>query len=128
MRITFFGSSIVSAYWNGAATYYRGICRRPLPAGPPACLRRAGHLRHGSSTETWWKTPSTPKSWCATILADLDRELERARGSDLVVKCSGVGRYDDYLDRAVLSATNREQPRRLSGTWTRPFTLERADP
>src|SRR4029079_6115483 len=23
--IAFFGSSLVSAYWNGAATYYRGI-------------------------------------------------------------------------------------------------------
>src|SRR4051812_49473909 len=27
MRIAFFGSSLVSAYWNGAATYYRGIIR-----------------------------------------------------------------------------------------------------
>ena len=27
MRIAFFGSSLVSAYWNGAATYYRGILR-----------------------------------------------------------------------------------------------------
>ena len=26
-RIVFFGSSLVSAYWNGAATYYRGIIR-----------------------------------------------------------------------------------------------------
>ena len=27
MNIVFFGSSLVSAYWNGAATYYRGILR-----------------------------------------------------------------------------------------------------
>src|SRR5215217_6079171 len=27
MNIAFFGSSLVSAYWNGAATYYRGIVR-----------------------------------------------------------------------------------------------------
>ena len=27
MQIAFFGSSLVSAYWNGAATYYRGIVR-----------------------------------------------------------------------------------------------------
>jgi len=26
-RISFYGSSLVSAYWNGAATYYRGIVR-----------------------------------------------------------------------------------------------------
>jgi spore maturation protein CgeB len=27
MRIAWFGSSIVSSYWNGAATYYRGLVR-----------------------------------------------------------------------------------------------------
>ena len=27
MRIAFYGSSLVSSYWNGAATYYRGIIR-----------------------------------------------------------------------------------------------------
>ncbi len=27
LRIAFFASSLVSAYWNGAATYYRGLAR-----------------------------------------------------------------------------------------------------
>ena len=27
LRIAFFGSSLVSSYWNGAATYYRGLIR-----------------------------------------------------------------------------------------------------
>ena len=27
LTMAFFGSSLVSAYWNGAATYYRGIIR-----------------------------------------------------------------------------------------------------
>src|SRR3546814_2128203 len=27
MKIAFFGSSLLSAYWNGAATYYRGMLR-----------------------------------------------------------------------------------------------------
>jgi len=27
MKIAFYGSSLVSSYWNGAATYYRGIIR-----------------------------------------------------------------------------------------------------
>lgn len=27
MNIPFFSSSLVSTYWNGAATYYRGIIR-----------------------------------------------------------------------------------------------------
>ena len=25
MKIAFYGSSLLSAYWNGAATYYRGM-------------------------------------------------------------------------------------------------------
>jgi spore maturation protein CgeB len=28
MRIAFYGSSLLSAYWNGAATYYRGMLQR----------------------------------------------------------------------------------------------------
>jgi len=27
LKVSFYGSSLVSAYWNGAATYYRGIIR-----------------------------------------------------------------------------------------------------
>ena len=27
MKIAFYGSSLVSSYWNGAATYYRGMLR-----------------------------------------------------------------------------------------------------
>ena len=27
MNIAFYGSSLLSSYWNGAATYYRGIIR-----------------------------------------------------------------------------------------------------
>jgi spore maturation protein CgeB len=34
MNIFVFGSSIVSSYWNGAATYYRGIYK---------ALHRLGH-------------------------------------------------------------------------------------
>lgn len=34
LNISVFGSSLVSAYWNGAATYYRGLLR---------ALSRHGH-------------------------------------------------------------------------------------
>ena len=27
MRLAFYGSSLLSAYWNGAATYYRGLLK-----------------------------------------------------------------------------------------------------
>ena len=27
MKLAFYGSSLLSSYWNGAATYYRGVLR-----------------------------------------------------------------------------------------------------
>ena len=33
MRIAFYGSSLLSSYWNGAATYYRGLLRDLAPRG-----------------------------------------------------------------------------------------------
>ncbi|RZK82901.1 MAG: hypothetical protein EOO66_25660, partial [Methylobacterium sp.] len=33
MKIAFYGSSLLSSYWNGAATYYRGILSTLAPRG-----------------------------------------------------------------------------------------------
>ncbi len=33
MKIAIYGSSLLSSYWNGAATYYRGILRALAPLG-----------------------------------------------------------------------------------------------
>jgi len=103
MRITFFGSSLTSAYWNGAATYYRGICR---------ALHRLGHetvfveqdIYDRQQHRDLAEAPEYATVIVCCDLLELGRELERARESDLVVKCSGVGRYDDYLAREVLEA------------------------
>ena len=45
MRIAFFGSSLLSAYWNGAATYYRGLLRSSPRRGHARHLLRARRLR-----------------------------------------------------------------------------------
>ncbi|MGI5836893.1 MAG: CgeB family protein, partial [Chloroflexota bacterium] len=103
MRITFFGSSITSAYWNGAATYYRGICR---------ALYRLGHsltfveqdIYDRQKHRDLAKDPEYAEVVICRDLDEINRELDRSRKSDLIVKCSGVGRYDDYLAQAVLAA------------------------
>ncbi len=41
MKIFVFGSSITSSYWNGAATYYRGIYKQLNALGTPNYIRRA---------------------------------------------------------------------------------------
>ncbi len=123
-RITFFGSSITSAYWNGAATYYRGICR---------ALHRLGHqvvfveqdIYDRQSHRDLLEDPDYAEVVVCRDRDDLDEELERARGSDLVIKCSGVGRYDDYLDAAVL-AVRRDGNRVAYWDVDAPFTLDQA--
>ena len=124
MRITFFGSSITSTYWNGAATYYRGICR---------ALHRLGHrpvfveqdIYDRQQHRDLAEDPDYAEVMVCRDRAELELELERARSSDLVVKCSGVGRYDEYLDAAVLE-TRRDGNRVAYWDVDAPFTLDQA--
>ncbi|HWH04844.1 MAG TPA: glycosyltransferase [Gaiellaceae bacterium] len=99
MRIAFFGSSLVSAYWNGAATYYRGIVR---------ALHERGHrvtFLEPDAYERQQHRDMDDPDWAEVVVYDPDawREaLERARGADVVVKASGVGVRDEELEAGVL--------------------------
>ncbi|MGH2350233.1 MAG: CgeB family protein [Chloroflexota bacterium] len=96
-----FGSSIVSAHWNGAATYYRGICRALHARGheiifvEPDLYDRQQH--RDLAEDPPYAAVRVCRGW-----DDLARELDRARGADLVVKFSGVGGWDLELARGVL--------------------------
>ena len=102
MQIAFFGSSLVSAYWNGAATYYRGLVRALHARGHQVTFYEPdayGRQQHRDMEDPAWAT-------VVVYPGDDDGEalrmVERARGADLVVKASGVGVYDELLEAAVL--------------------------
>ncbi len=61
MSIAFFASSLVSAYWNGAATYYRGIVRALARARSPRHASTSPMRTAASSTATS-PTPTGPRS------------------------------------------------------------------
>lgn len=95
-RIAFYGSSLVSSYWNGAATYYRGLLRALAAHGyaitfyePDAYDRQ----KHRDIDAPDWATsvvyPATEDG--------LRRVLGEARDADVVVKASGVGVFDAEL-------------------------------
>src|SRR5919112_6644255 len=97
MNIAFFASSLVSAYWNGAATYYRGIVR---------ALHARGHrvtFFEPDAFERQQHRDMDDPDWARVVVYPADREadaahaLELARGADLVVKASGVGVFDAFL-------------------------------
>jgi spore maturation protein CgeB len=124
LHIAFFASSLVSAYWNGAATYYRGLAR---------ALHERGHAPTFYEPDAFDRQknrdiPDPPWArvvvWDPRRAADLDRCLEEARSADLVVKASGVGVHDALLEARVLEL-RRPANRVVFWDVDAPATLER---
>src|SRR4051794_13218652 len=105
MKIAFFGSSLLSAYWNGAATYYRGLIR---------ALHGRGHevtFYEPDAFERQQHRDLEPPSWANVVVYansadEALAQIDAARGADLVVKASGVGVFDELLEAAVLDLQN----------------------
>jgi spore maturation protein CgeB len=126
LNIFFFGSSLVSAYWNGAATYYRGMIRALNQRGhrvtfcePDAYERQ----QHRDMEEPEWARVVV---YGAESEEEVGRVVEQARGADLVVKASGVGVFDGFLERAVLDL-QRPGTRVVFWDVDAPATLERME-
>ena len=122
MRICFFGSSLVSSYWNGAATYYRGILKALAKLGheisffEPDAFERQSH--RDIADPNWARIivyPATSDGW--------QRALESAvRSADLLVKASGVGVFDRELETSFVEISSRA--RRIYWDVDAPATLE----
>jgi spore maturation protein CgeB len=125
LNVAFFGSSLVSAYWNGAATYYRGILR---------ALAERGHritFYEPDAFERQQHRDIPDPEWARVVVYPADdrgaqRALDDARGADLVVKASGVGVFDELLEAAVLEL---REPGGLAIFWDvdAPATLDRLE-
>ena len=123
MKITIFGSSLTSAYWNGAATYYRGICK---------ALHRLGHQITFVEQDIYWRQahrdlvedPDYAAIRICLTPDDLHREIAAAATSDMVAVCSGLGANEELVERGVLDLA---APDRLVAYWDvdAPATLER---
>lgn len=107
LEIAFFGSSLVSSYWNGAATYYRGLVRALAARGhrvtfyePDAWDRQ----RHRDIDDPPWARVVV---YSGTDPAAAERALDEARSADVLIKASGVGVFDEQLDAGVLDRRRR---------------------
>ena len=101
MKIGFWGSSLVSAYWNGAATYYRGVLRALAGLGneitffEPDAYDRQQH-----------RDIEDP-AWARIVVYnpnghdEVNRHLAACAAFDVVVKASGVGVLDEFLEQSV---------------------------
>ena len=103
MKIAFYGSSLLSSYWNGAATYYRGVLHDLARRGwdvsfyEPDAFDRQKHR------------DIEPPEWAKVTVysateEDARRVIAQAGYVDVVVKASGVGVFDDLLLAGVTEA------------------------
>jgi spore maturation protein CgeB len=101
MKFAFFGSSLVSAYWNGAATYYRGIIR---------AMNELGHEITFYEPDAYDRQKNRDiddPSWARIYVyqpteGEVQKALEDALHADIIIKTSGVGVFDDLLEAEVL--------------------------
>jgi len=124
LHIAFFGSSLVSMFWNGAATYCRGIIRALAKRGHQVTFYEPDaqdyHLRRDMANPDWAKVVvyrgNSPQSALSAV--------QQARDADLIVKTSSIGVYDDLIEAAVLDL---KRPGNLVLLWDfdAPATLER---
>jgi spore maturation protein CgeB len=104
MKISFYGSSLLSSYWNGAATYYRGI------------IKALAHLGHDvtffepDAYDRQQHRDIDPPSWAHSVVyaatpEGLDEVLKRGADADVIIKASGVGVFDRELLEHVAAAS-----------------------
>jgi spore maturation protein CgeB len=128
MRICFFGSSLVSSYWNGAATYYRGMLKEIAALGhhitffEPNAFERQNHRDIPDPPYARIRVyPATSDGWQGAL-------AQARRSADLLVKASGVGVFDQDLDEAIANSPSNTM--RIYWDVDAPATLDAiaADP
>ena len=126
MNIAFFGSSLVSAYWNGAATYYRGLIRALHERGHRVTFYEPnayGRQEHRDMPDPDW---ARVVIYSGTDPSAAHSAVKEARYADLVVKASGVGVFDELLEEAVVECRRTgaihtvTRPSRCSGLYQYP--------
>lgn len=124
-NIAFFGSSLVSAYWNGAATYYRGIIRALSEAGHEITFYEPDILGRQENRDI------PDPDWCKVSVYEaslpaLEECLEEAASADIIIKASGVGIFDSCLEKAI---PQMKTSKNLVIFWDvdAPATLDRMD-
>jgi|SRR5579862_509590 len=101
MKIFVFGSSLTSTYWNGAATYYRGIYKNLHRRGhsiifaEPDIYQRQQNRDVNNVTYADVRVYKTPE--------DIPGLLNDAATCDVIIKHSGIGADDERLEREVLT-------------------------
>ena len=113
MKIAFYGSSLLSSYWNGAATYYRGILSTLAPRGYQITFYEPDAFDRQSHRDI------EPPDYARVVVYPATKDglrsvLNEAGAADIVIKASGVGVFDDELLAGILT---KARPNALKLFW-----------
>jgi spore maturation protein CgeB len=103
-QVAFFGSSLLSAYGNCAATYHRGIVKAMARRGYRMTFYEPDVVGRRETRDL-----EAPE-WATVVVYRGDdaegphRAIEEARRADILIKAGGVGVFDDLLEAALASA------------------------
>jgi spore maturation protein CgeB len=120
--IAFFGSSLTSAYWNNTATYYRGIIKYLNRLGYKVTFYEPNAF--GRQKHVDLPYPDFAKSVVyESHIHDTERVILEAQNADIVIKASGIGIHDAYLESSLLQL---RKPHQLLVFWDvdAPSTLD----
>ena len=123
MKFAFFGSSLVSAYWNGAATYYRGIIKAMHERGHEIVFYEPDAYDRQKNRDIEDPEYASIKVYQNSSTAVFEA-LDDAKDADVIVKTSGVGVFDELLEKEVV---NLKKEDRFVVFWDvdAPATLDR---
>lgn len=108
-NISFFGSSLVSAYWNGAATYYRGILKYLHDAGHTITFYEPDAFDRQKNRDIADPDYAKIVVYQAKNEKSVLNTLSLASDSDIIIKASGVGIFDSLLEREVIKLKSQEK-------------------
>ncbi|MBV8808799.1 MAG: glycosyltransferase [Acidobacteriaceae bacterium] len=113
----------MSAYWNGAATYYRGIIRGLAKLGHRVTFYEPDAFDRQKNRDMEDPDWARVVVYSADSTENVDRSLSEATECDVLIKASGVGVFDEYLESRV----PRIAPGKVTIFWDvdAPATLDR---
>jgi spore maturation protein CgeB len=107
VKIAFYGSSLLSSYWNGAATYYRGILSNLAGHGyditfyEPDAFDRQQHRDIDAPAYARSVVYPATDEGLRSVLAE-------AGAADIVVKANGVGVFDRELLEGIVTRSRSD--------------------
>lgn len=125
MTIAFFGSGILSAYRNGTATYCRGVIKALYEKGyrtvfyEPDLPDRRGY--EDINEPEWVQVKTYDPTFSAAHLM-----LDEASTADIIIKASGVGVLDAWLEAEILTL-KRENNLLVFWDMEAPLTLKKLE-